>query len=124
MIQPDLLSRRIDHETEEQDNQQVTLLPQELFVNMVDIHLKEEILSSNVKDKTVLEALKTLQEQETTQMKQGLKKWIVEEEIPQYQGQIYILDNKELKRKKIIQIHHDSLPIGYPRWRKILEIIQ
>ncbi|EEB95833.1 hypothetical protein MPER_05140, partial [Moniliophthora perniciosa FA553] len=60
MVQSDALSRRSDHRTDEDDNQQIIMLPDHLFINSVHIELEEELRHKLPKDdfqKAALEAL-------------------------------------------------------------------
>ena len=59
---PDALSRRPDFiPKEDTDNEGVTLLPQTLFVRLVDIELNQKIARSTRNDPQVLNALHTLE---------------------------------------------------------------
>ena len=64
---PDALSRRPDFIPEEDtDNEGVTLLPQELFVRLVDLELNKKIAQSTKNDPQVLNALHALENETPT----------------------------------------------------------
>ena len=59
---PDALSRRPDLIPKiDNDNEGVTLLPQTLFINLIDTDLNEKIVRSSEKDPLVLNALQALE---------------------------------------------------------------
>src|SRR6266446_1588969 len=63
MIQSDALSRRPDFvPDEDHDNEDVTLLPDKLFVNLIDMELQNKIASSEALDADTMEAIKLLLE--------------------------------------------------------------
>ena len=63
MVQSDALSRRPDFTPEEDtDNENITVLPNELFVNLIDTELQERILTCEKLDSDAMEALKILLE--------------------------------------------------------------
>ena len=73
---PDALSRRPDFiPKEDTDNEGVTLLPQELFVRMVDIELQKKIASSTKDDPQVLNALHALEDETPTNFRSRLSDW-------------------------------------------------
>jgi hypothetical protein len=61
MIQSDALSRRPDHcPDEDNDNEDITMLPDNLFVNLIDTDLQEKIAISDDLDESATEAMKFL----------------------------------------------------------------
>ena len=65
---PDALSRRPDLiPKEDHDNEQTTLLPENLFVNLIDHALEEKIKNSSEKDPLVLTALQAIEGEVPTQ---------------------------------------------------------
>ncbi len=63
MILSDALSRRPDHVPEHDENDKLqTLLPEELFVNLIDVELQEEISKHLVDDKLARHIIQILQQ--------------------------------------------------------------
>ena len=61
-VQSDALSRRSDfYLDEDNDNEDVTLLPDDLFVNLINIDLQCCIAASDTNDWTAADAIKLLQ---------------------------------------------------------------
>jgi hypothetical protein len=85
MVQSDALSRRPDHGTEGQfDDKEKTVLPENLFINLLDTKLQERILNGKEIDLDVKNAMETLLEEgptnyETIFMTGRLKKLTEEE---------------------------------------------
>ena len=84
---PDALSRRPDLIPKiNNDNEGVTLLPQSLFVNLIDTDLIEKIAKSSEKDPLVLNALQALKGEVPTQFRSRLSDWSYDAGILAYQG--------------------------------------
>src|ERR1700682_4193016 len=61
MIQSDALSRRSDFYLDtDDDNQDITLLPDNLFVHLIDVDLQRRIAESDSYDSTAADAIKLL----------------------------------------------------------------
>ena len=62
MVQSDTLSRRPDHITDDNENDNIILLPDNIFVKMIDMELHDEIIDATSNDEfftKAVEALKT-----------------------------------------------------------------
>ena len=67
IVQSDTLSRRLDFTPEEDtDNKNITMLPDELFISLIDTELQEQILTCEKLDSDAMEALKVLLEEGPT----------------------------------------------------------
>ena len=79
MTQADALSRRPDFVPEhDMDNENITMLPNELFVQLVDLDLQEKISNCNDLDTDATEALKTILEKGPSIIKGELDDWTME----------------------------------------------
>ena len=84
---PDTLSQRPDLIPKiDNDNEGVTLLPQSLFINLIDTDLNEKIVRSSEKDPLVLNALQALEGEVPTQFRSHLSDWSYDAGILTYQG--------------------------------------
>lgn len=118
MIQSDVLSRRPDLCPEEDhDNEDVTMLPNTLFVNFIDAELQNLIAKETDYDHDVLEALRTLQGGSIAELGKDLEDWEVEQidgkPLIFYKGKNYIPRSVELRRR-IVKSFHDDLTAGHP----------
>jgi hypothetical protein len=102
----DALSRRPDYDQGQEDNQNITVLPEQVFVRAM------EVLPEN-----------------TNQEESTLKPWIDPHQLKQHQGVWYkdgrrvVTGNIEAKRY-IIQSHHDSPVHGHPGISKTIQLTE
>ena len=69
MTQADTLSRRSNYyQKEDRDNENIILLPEGLFVNLLDTELQDQILKAHNIDHNVLEVLDQIFEQRYLQL--------------------------------------------------------
>ena len=99
MVQLDALSRQPDLCPEEDnDNEDIVMLPDELFVSLID--LQERIAMADNLDGNAAEALKLLLESAPTAITTGLEDWTLEEvngrNVLFYKGKNYIPQDTEL----------------------------
>ena len=118
MVQSDALSRRSDLCPEEDtDNEDVIMLPDNMFINLIDTDLQERIAVSEDLDGNATEALKLLLEKAPTAMTTGLDDWELKEtngrNVLFYKGRNYIPRNMELRRD-IVKTFHDHETAGHP----------
>jgi len=86
MVQSDVLSRRPDHIPEEDtDNEDLVLLPDELFINLVNIELAKMIESAATSDELVKIMTNILSMKGVPPIKLNLSDWKIEERMLFYQ---------------------------------------
>jgi len=113
MIQSDALSRRPDHVPEKDtDNENIVLLPDELFIKLINMELARLIESAATSDEFVKDMDKVLSTKGVPLIKSNLLDWKIEDGILFYQDWCYIPDNPKV-RKMIIQQIHDSPMAGH-----------
>jgi transposase InsO family protein len=118
MIQSDALSRRPDFiPAEDNDNNDITMLPDGLFVNLIDLDLQERITTCNDLDTDATTALASLLEQNPTMLRNDLNDWTLEKvndnNVLFYKGKNYIPRDTELRRD-IAKSFHDHETAGHP----------
>ena len=118
MIQSDALSWWPDFiPKEDNDNEDRILLPEEMFVNLMDLNLQDRIASSKNYDSDVKNALELLLENGPNNLQQDLEDWQLEkwedENILFYKGKNYIPNNLDL-RQDIVKMFHDHEMAGLP----------
>ncbi|ESK82843.1 reverse transcriptase-rnase h-integrase [Moniliophthora roreri MCA 2997] len=124
MTQADALLWR-NHEGREgdNDNDDIILLPDRLFVKGINLGLGSEIAERLGPDDFHKSALEQLLQQGMLPIKSVLSDWEIREGLLFYKDQIYILDATELRRK-IIQMIHKTPRIGHPGQWNTLEQVQ
>jgi hypothetical protein len=118
MVQSDTLSRRpdygVDKRMEEEDK---VVLPDNLFINLLDTELQERILNRKELDLDVKNAIEMLMEEGPTNLKNDLQDWKIEEINGQktifFKGKNYIPKDLEL-RWDIVKMYHDHETAGHP----------
>src|SRR5258705_449163 len=113
MIPADALSRRHDHSIGIEEVEDIIGLPEELFVRLLDLDLRDAVVSGQGKDVTAQEALTKLTDPEIQPTK-----WRIEEgpdgsRCLFYDGRLYVPDDLDLRRK-IVSDHHDTPVAGHP----------
>jgi RNase H-like domain found in reverse transcriptase/Reverse transcriptase (RNA-dependent DNA polymerase) len=102
MILSDALSRRLDHCPEEDETKEEILLPDDLFLNLLDINLRDRITKNKEYDFDVTKAIELLQEEGLTSIQNNLEDWKIEEVNNQktifYKGKQYVPKDQELWR--------------------------
>ena len=118
MILSDSLSRRPDLCPEEDhDNEDITMLPDMLFTRVIDTTLLEQIATVTDLDKEVTDALQTLQEKGSTQIKKDLIDWEVEhlegKPVVFRNGRQYIPIDINIRRE-LVNRFHNLQTAGHP----------
>jgi hypothetical protein len=74
MVQSNALSRRPDNGTDERmEEEDKVILPDNLFINLLDTELQEQILNGKELDLDVKNAIETLMEEGLTNLKNDLQ---------------------------------------------------
>lgn len=133
MFAPDALSRRPDHLPDEGDNQEVILLPSELFSigttdkTSSDLSSDDDLITQikeyRVFDDEVLTVMESLLAKGPSTVTKKLPDWETIDGLLLYKGRIYVPKNDELRRQ-IIKEHHDSKITGHPGRYKTTELVQ
>jgi hypothetical protein len=80
MVQSDALSRRADlHPDEDNDNEDMTLLPDELFVKVIDTETHSLLVAALMKDDLVKSAVEALKTGGIPPIKSALTDWKLED---------------------------------------------
>jgi hypothetical protein len=102
-IQADSLSRRPDLCPQGTDNEDVIVLPEHLFVNLIEMELQKKIANAKHMDYDTAEAIKKLLEQGPREEKKDLMDWEVEDfkgkNILFYKEKNYVPIDTELHRE-------------------------
>jgi RNase H-like domain found in reverse transcriptase len=117
IILSDALSRRPDHCPEEDETKEEILLLDDLFLNLLDINLRDRITRNKDYDFDITRAIELLQKEGPTSIQNNLEDWKIEEVDDQktifYKGKQYIPKDQELRRD-ILKLFHDHETAGHP----------
>ena len=93
------------------------LLPNDLFVNLLDIDLQERILNAKDLDTDIKNIIETIQRNGPTNLLNNISDWKIEEINRQktifYKGKNYIPRDQGLRRD-IVKMFHDHETAGHP----------
>ena len=80
MVQSNALSQRPDHGIDESTGrEEQTLLPDDMFINLIDIDLQEQILNSSDKMTDIKTTLETIMKEGPTNLQNDLANWKIED---------------------------------------------
>ena len=118
MGQSDALSRWPDHcPDKDHDNKDVIMLEENLFLNLLDLHLQEQIANGKELDFDVAETLETLLENGPTTLWHNLEDWkletVDEKKVLFYKGRNYILKDGGLWQD-LLKSYYDLETAGHP----------
>ena len=78
MVQSNTLSQQPDTLENDNDNKDITMLPKNLFIHLINTNLQNRIAECNDMDKDTTDALITLIDQKSTSLQTGLEDWTAE----------------------------------------------
>ena len=118
MIQSDALSQQPDLcPDEDTNNEDIIVLPDDLFISLIDDSLQQRIANSTDFDGIATETLKILLDAGLTTITKGLNDWTMDKSnshtVLFYQGQNYIPQDTTL-RWDILYSFHDHETAGHP----------
>ena len=110
---PDALSRRADHfKGTEHDNENIILLPDKLFIKVIDEELKKKFTEAKKED-VIIDAINALKGEGIPPLRTALEDWREEDGLIFFRNKCYVPEDHEL-RKEIVRRHHDLPPFGHP----------
>jgi Integrase zinc binding domain len=118
MVQSNALSRQPDYGTDKQmEEEDKIVLPDNLFINLLDTELQERILNGKELDFDVKNTIETLMEEGPTSLRNDLGDWKIEEIDGRrtifFKGKNYIPKDLELRRD-IVKMYHNHEMAGHP----------
>ena len=117
LILSDALSQQSDHCPEEDEIEEQTLLPNNMFLNLLDIGLQERIMNAKDFEFDVRNTISILLEDGPNSIRNNLKDWKLEDKdgkkVLFYKGKVYIPKDQDL-RCDIVKLYHDHKMAGHP----------
>ena len=119
MIPADSLSRRYNLCPDtDNDNTNLTLLPEDLFVRAIDMELQNSVLHAQLSDSTAKEAIRLATGGIGSDPSRNAAAWTTEvdgngQRLVFFNNRLYIPDDQDLRRK-IVSSFHDAKTAGHP----------
>ncbi|ESK81113.1 reverse transcriptase-rnase h-integrase, partial [Moniliophthora roreri MCA 2997] len=113
MTQSDALSRRPDHiDNNENDNDNVIMLPDKFFLRAMDVKLQNDLIE-NLKGETLYDnAMRTILKEGPPPIKSALEDWTTHDGLLFYKNRCYV-PNKGNLRREIVKTIHEAKGIGH-----------
>jgi hypothetical protein len=97
MVQSDALSRREEGSpSEDTDNKNLTMLPDELFVKTIDVETHNLLVTALMKDELVTDAVAALKNGGVLPIKSSLSDWRIEDGLLFFKERCYVPPNMTL----------------------------
>ncbi|ESK86547.1 reverse transcriptase-rnase h-integrase [Moniliophthora roreri MCA 2997] len=121
MTQSDALSRRPDHiDNNENDNDNIVMLPDKFFLRAMDIKLQNDLIG-NLKGETLYDdAMRTILKEGPPPIKSALEDWTTRDRLLFYKNRCYV-PNKGNLRREIVKTIHEAKGVGHPGQFNTLE---
>jgi hypothetical protein len=114
MIQSDALSHWSDHVFDDNDNEDVIILPDDIFIKLIDLNLLKEIKEKTEHNNFFAKALLALKENSPLPITSKLTDWFTNNGLLFFKDRCYIPPDKDL-HDEITKKYHDTLSSGHPR---------
>ena len=108
---------------EDTDNEDKVLLPDTMFVRLIDTELRDLITNNEQHDTVILKAIWALQGGKQLPMNSKIDDWTFENGLIFYKDKCYVPNDLDLQWK-ILEKYHDAIPIGHPGQLRTQEIVQ
>jgi hypothetical protein len=117
LVQADSLSRRPDHEIDDENEEQI-MLPDSLFIHATEVTVQDNQLLERIRvataiDDTALELTRANDLDRPNPFKSTLTDWNLDNGLAWYKGRLYVPNDLDLKRE-IVKQHHDFASAGHP----------
>jgi hypothetical protein len=99
IIQSDALSRRPDHITEDDENDDKILLPDDIFIKMIDLEMNEKLRRDTETDDFVQRAVESLKNSKIPPIKSSLEDWELRDDLLFYKGKCYVPPNEGTQKE-------------------------
>uniref|UniRef100_A0A0W0FJH8 Reverse transcriptase-rnase h-integrase n=1 Tax=Moniliophthora roreri TaxID=221103 RepID=A0A0W0FJH8_MONRR len=107
---------------EENDNENIVMLPDKLFVNVINTELKTMLEEALPSDEFLQMTIESLIEKGTPPIKSSLQDWRTKGNLLFYKDRIYVPNDPTLQRL-IVKTIHEALPHGHPgQWNTIDQV--
>ena len=96
LTQADALSRRPDHTQGEEDDELITMLPEDLFVSLITTDLQDQIHALSSKDKFIQGIIKCLKDRSTPPLRTALLDWTNDDGIILFKNKVFVPNDRDI----------------------------
>ena len=107
----------------EDNDELVTMLPEEQFISLIAVDLRDQIKSLSSNDELIKGMIKCLKERSTPPLRTALSDWTVDDGIILFKNRVYVPNNRDIRRS-IITETHESPVAGHPGHLKTLYLLK
>ena len=107
---------------DEEDNADMTLLPDFLFVKAINIEMHDLVATNLMKDDIIKDAIEALKSKGMPPIKSALSDWKIENGLLFFKDRCYVPNTPDLW-KRIVERYHNSIATGHPGQFKMIEKI-
>ena len=129
-MQADALSRfSMDHDSDREDNRQITVILPKHFQTVAAAHYKpasdtlgERIRQASAREAEVIEGLRSIDKITPKALTDGTTLWDEEDGFVYHKGKLYVPNVKELCHE-VVETCHDSITTGHPGKNGTIELV-
>src|SRR3978361_468877 len=99
------------------------MLPESIFVRVIDTDLHNVLAENIMKDEIVTDAIEVLKSNGIPLIKSALSDWKMDNGLLFFKGKCYVPNNEDLRRN-IVRRYHDLVSSGHPGQYGTLELVQ
>ena len=123
LTQADALSHRPDHTKGEEDDELDTMLPEDLFIDLIATDLHDQIQTLLSKDDFIKGVIKCLKTRSAPPLRTALSDWTNNDGIILFKKKVFVPNNRDI-RCSIIAETHESPVSGHPGHFKTLQLLK
>uniref|UniRef100_A0A0W0F642 Putative reverse transcriptase-rnase h-integrase n=1 Tax=Moniliophthora roreri TaxID=221103 RepID=A0A0W0F642_MONRR len=123
ITQADALSRRSNEQDKvDTDNEDIVMLPDQLFIKGIDLGMKDDIIERLGLDNFHKSALEQLLEQGMPPIKSALSDWKIEGGLLFFRDRVYVPNDTDLHHR-MVQSIHKTPGVGHPgQWNTVEQV--
>ena len=127
LILSDTLSRQPNHFPDDDEIEEHVVLPDNMFLNPLDIGVQEQIMNTKDFDFDVKNTILILLEDGPSSIRNDLKDWKLEDingkKVLFYKGKVYVAKDQDIQCD-ILKLYHDHKTAGHPGEFKTYSLVQ
>ena len=91
-------------------------------MKVIDTNLKDAFLEAFTKDDSMHKTVEAINGSGTPPIRSAVADWKIEDGLVFYKGRCFVPKSFNIQ-KRVMEMHHDTLPMGHPGQWQTLELI-